>query len=192
MNDTIEYFNKRALTWDEHAKSDIKNIRKLLNRTSIKEGEVVLDVACGTGILTPLLYDLTKTRVIGVDISQEMIKIAKQKYNNNKNLIFVCEDFINMKNNKFDKIFIFNAYPHFFEIDKLKNALYDNLKENGEFIIFSDLSLDAVRKHYEKCRHVSRDVISLKEDFKFFDDLFDIILNEDDERHYMVIGKKKE
>jgi len=39
-----------------------------------------LDLTCGTGFVTSKIYDLTKGDVIGVDISEGMIKKAKEKH----------------------------------------------------------------------------------------------------------------
>jgi len=49
---------------------------------------VCLDVACGTGNISKLLVDLG-FKVIGIDISDEMISVAKQKFPDEQ---FVCVD----------------------------------------------------------------------------------------------------
>ncbi len=51
----------------------------------IKDAKIVLDVGCGSGVVTRDIAHLTKGRVIAIDDSKEMIKVAKnvlKMYNN--------------------------------------------------------------------------------------------------------------
>ena len=52
--------------------------KKVLSRLRLRGDEVVLDAGCGTGRLTAELLDaLPRGRVIGVDLSQNMLKAAR-------------------------------------------------------------------------------------------------------------------
>ena len=189
--ETKEFFDARASSWDERSKSNLNNLKQMILSSGLKENEEVLDVACGTGIITGILSSITKTKVIGLDLSSEMIKIATYKYKDNSNIEFINEDFLSFKDSLKDAIYIFNAYPHFQDILALKEAIFRNLKQGGRFVIFSDLSLERLKIHHKNCMHVSREIKSLKDDFTFYEDKFNIIKNEDDEYHYLVIGIKK-
>ena len=189
--ETKEFFDARASSWDERSKSNLNNLKQMILSSGLKENEEVLDVACGTGIITGILSSITKTKVIGLDLSSEMIKIATYKYKDNSNIEFINEDFLSFKDSLKDAIYIFNAYPHFQDILALKEAIFQNLKQGGRFVIFSDLSLERLKIHHKNCMHVSREIKSLKDDFTFYEDKFNIIKNEDDEYHYLVIGIKK-
>lgn len=189
--ETKEFFDARASSWDERSKSNLNNLKEMILSSGLKENEEVLDVACGTGIITGILSSITKTKVIGLDLSSEMIKIATYKYKDNSNIEFINEDFLSFKDSLKDAIYIFNAYPHFQDILALKEAIFRNLKQGGRFVIFSDLSLERLKIHHKNCMHVSREIKSLKDDFSFYEDKFNIIKNEDDEYHYLVIGIKK-
>jgi ubiquinone/menaquinone biosynthesis C-methylase UbiE len=59
-------------------KSWAEYIIKLLERAGAKPGQSLLDLACGTGAMTLLLAQ-AGYRVMGMDLSPEMLKIAKQK-----------------------------------------------------------------------------------------------------------------
>ncbi|OQX91572.1 MAG: hypothetical protein B6D58_07390 [candidate division Zixibacteria bacterium 4484_95] len=51
-----------------------KVLLSLRQRFDLHEGKVTLDLACGTGILGRQIYNLTKSRVFGVDPSRVLLK----------------------------------------------------------------------------------------------------------------------
>ncbi|MBI4726702.1 class I SAM-dependent methyltransferase [candidate division TA06 bacterium] len=59
-------------------KSWAEYILKLLERTGIKPGQSLLDLACGTGTMS-LLLARAGYQVAGIDLSPEMLKVARQK-----------------------------------------------------------------------------------------------------------------
>ena len=58
--------------------------RKVVDLASVKEGEQVLDLCCGTGTLTSLIAKKVGNngRVTGIDLSEDMINRAKSKVTN--------------------------------------------------------------------------------------------------------------
>ena len=81
----------------------LKWLKKILNQ--IEPGSTVLDIGCGSG--KPVDIEIEKNhKVFGVDISKEMIKIAK---NNVPNGEFIHKDFrdLEFSNNSFDAIVAF-------------------------------------------------------------------------------------
>ena len=77
--DIISFFDKYAPFWDEGQVRNEEVIEKILNNSGIEKGVSVLDVACGTGVLFPD-YIKRGAAVTAVDISPEMVKIAKKKF----------------------------------------------------------------------------------------------------------------
>lgn len=63
---------------DVDYKSWAEYILKLLGRAGAKPGQSLLDLACGTGAMT-LLLARAGYRVTGMDLSPEMLKVARQK-----------------------------------------------------------------------------------------------------------------
>ena len=54
-------------------------------RVGIKEADLILDVGCGSGMVTRDIISLTKGQVVGIDGSREMIKVARivlEEYSN--------------------------------------------------------------------------------------------------------------
>ena len=78
----------------------------------MKEGLDILDVACGTGVMEQFLLKYNPKSIVAVDIAENMIKKAKEKYNDNR-IEFICDDIHNIKDRKFDYVIIYNAFPHF-------------------------------------------------------------------------------
>ena len=94
-------------------------------------GEKILDVGCGTGQLSDIIHHAGAI-VTGIDASPEMIKKAKQNYDDIK---FFVKDACNFSfEEKFDAAFS-NAALHW--ISKQKEALQcicDALKQHGRFV----------------------------------------------------------
>ena len=70
-----KYYDK--IYAEKDYESEIKFVKWVINKHKISTGNKLLDVACGTGNNTILLKDDFKTT--GVDISPEMLKLAKKK-----------------------------------------------------------------------------------------------------------------
>ena len=79
----------------------------LLIKYGVTDG-IVADLACGTGTMTKLLAD-DGYDMIGVDMSYEMLEVARQKY--------CCQDFDEMTDESESKS------------DSLKDAMEDNAQE---------------------------------------------------------------
>lgn len=56
------------------------HINELSNTIDLREGNVVLDVACGNGTLLRKLLKKAKIQANGIDVSENMIQAAKMRY----------------------------------------------------------------------------------------------------------------
>lgn len=102
---------------------------KLLNP---QNGEIILDIGCGTGELTKQISDLCK-KVIGIDNSKEMIQSAQKKY---PEITFVETDAKDYKlNEKFDAIFS-NAVLHWIpQADMMIRNANRHLRIGGRYVV---------------------------------------------------------
>lgn len=125
-NQIAEDFSKTR----EYISEEIKNL--LLQY--IMPGERVLDWGCGNGRFNEIFQN---TDYYGVDVSEKMIKIAKNKYPNAK---FKVVDPLKLPfpNNFFDKIFSLAVFHHI-PSEKFRLQFLEEgkrvLKPNGIFII---------------------------------------------------------
>ncbi len=74
MAEAYELFNNSKDSYSYNI--EWPGIRKMLPKL---EKKAVLDLGCGTGIFTFLLERYAPEKIIGIDLSEEMLKIAKKK-----------------------------------------------------------------------------------------------------------------
>ena len=100
----------------------------------IPPGGLILDAGCGNGVYSRYLSD--KFKVIGVDISEKQIELARQ---NSPKVNFICEDMtkINFPDEYFDGILSFYAIIHVprDEHYDLLSIFYRMLKFNGAVLL---------------------------------------------------------
>lgn len=107
----------------------------LLSRQPLK----ILDVACGNGEGMNVLSQLMiQTKIIGIDLSPELIKHANENFSNTF-LSFSVANALNLPfpDKSFDGLVCSHAIEHFNEIDqnKLLKELNRVLKNNGILVI---------------------------------------------------------
>lgn len=105
-----------------HPKHKVINYHKFFI-DNILQGEKVLDIGCGNGMLT---YDIAEKadEVTGIDISKKNIETAKKKFNRD-NLHFIIEDATCLKlENNFDVIVLSNVLEHI----KKRNEFLSRIK----------------------------------------------------------------
>ncbi|MEL6461555.1 MAG: class I SAM-dependent methyltransferase [Cyanobacteria bacterium J06621_15] len=110
----------------------------LYNWEQFDSQSTILDVACGTGEFERLLLDKNPTqRITGVDISEKMLDIAKEKCRDYSNVEFhqTSANSLPFANHSFDVVVCANAF-HYFEkplvaLSEMKRVV----KPNGKLII---------------------------------------------------------
>jgi ubiquinone/menaquinone biosynthesis C-methylase UbiE len=152
-----EYKKRLINTWNEiapryhkrWAKNNIGPFRsssELVKLADVRAGDVVLDLACGTGAVTKRIAAKVGStgKVIGIDSSMSAIKIAK-KENNKTNLDFVLADAEFIKfNKKFDVVTCQYALFFFPNANKVLRNIKQYLKKNGTLALALHGNKDAV------------------------------------------------
>ena len=146
---SIEYKRRMITTWNEiapkyhkrWAKDNIgpfKSTTKLVSMAKIRHGYKVLDLACGTGVVTKEILKKVghSGQVTGIDSSQTAIKIAKRWNNAKPNVNFVIADAEQIVfNEKFDAITCQYALFFFPNTNIVLKQIRHCLKKNGTLAI---------------------------------------------------------
>ncbi len=188
--DVIEFFDKSASSWDDSQERNEEVIVKILHLGGIKKGADLLDVACGTGVLFPDYIKLQTASVTGIDISSEMVRIAKEKFPQAEVVCGDAEAYEFRK--KFDAVMIYNAFPHFVNPDKLIENLAQSIKTGGRLSVAHGAGKEEIDKcHSGSARNISLSLPEAEETAKIFEPHFNVDVIISDSSMYMVSGTKK-
>lgn len=144
--DIRAFFDACAPSWDAEMIRDDRIISEILDAAGVREGADVLDVACGTGVLFPDYLARNVESLTGIDLSPEMVKIAREKY---PDVPVLCGDILETPfDRSFDAIIVYNAFPHFPDADALFRRLAENLKPGGRLTIAHGMSREALNAHH--------------------------------------------
>lgn len=189
--DTIkEFFNGFAPRWDNEPIADIEIINTILDNAKICENIDVLDVGCGTGVMFPFYLERNVNSITAIDLSPEMVKIAKSKF---PQADVICDDAENIIFDKqFDVVMIYNAFPHFPKPEKLIENLSKALKSGGRISIAHGMSkkeLDEI--HMKSAGRVSNILPESDELAEILKPYFNVDIKISSEKMYQVTGTKK-
>ena len=192
--DVIAFFDRCAPTWDaEMIKSDVK-IGKILDNAEVGPGMDVLDVACGTGVMFDYYLQRDVASVTGIDISPEMAKIAAEKYAAEPKVQVICGDVEEYSfDRKFDRIVVYNAFPHFPYPKRLIKILAKLLKEDGRLTVAHGMSREAIDGHHSgAASKVSNGLMSAESLKRIFDAHFEVEVVVSNRHMYQVSGVKRD
>ena len=192
--DIIEFFDRCAPFWDADMVTNDEIIGTILNNAEVKDGQHILDVACGTGVMIDHYLDRNVASVTGIDISPEMAKIAASKYADNPKVTVVCGDVEEaVFDQKFDRIVVYNAFPHFPNPKRLIKRLAHLLKDEGRMTIAHGMSRAALDRHHSgSASKVSNGLMAADQLKKLFDPHFDVEVMISNDRMYQVSGVKRD
>jgi len=134
-NEVAPFYHKR---WAKNEIGPFAVTKKLLELSKIKTGDSVLDLACGTGLVTKkLMKKVGKNgQVYAIDSSESALKIAKKWTGTSKNLHFVRGDAEKIQfKTKFDAITCQYALFFFPNEQKVLKNMKKVLKKNGKITL---------------------------------------------------------
>ena len=153
-NEVAPRYHKR---WATAKRGPFQSTKKLVELVNVEKGNQVLDIACGTGVVTKILNQKVGKLgyVVGADTSVTAIKVAKKWNNKASNILFVNADAENFSfKEKFDIITCQFALFFFPNAAKALKNMRINLKKSGKLGI-------SVHGHPDKV--------------PFFDSIFDAV-----------------
>lgn len=188
--DVIAFFDRCAPFWDGDTVRNEAVITKILDLGGICPGISVLDVACGTGVLFPDYLGRGVQSLTAIDISPEMVKIAKGKF---PELRILCGDVETYPfSEKYDCVMVHNAFPHFPDPQNLIRVLSSLLNEGGRLSVAHSLSRKALMEHHSgAASSVSLELPVEDELAEIFAPFFNVDVMISNEQMYMVSGTKK-
>ena len=189
QQDVIAFFDRLAPGWDADMIRDDGIITTILDHAGICAGMDVLDVACGTGVLFPDYLQRNVGSLTAVDISPEMVKIARSKF---PQVTVLCGDVQTVDfGRQFDAIMIYNAFPHFPEPEALIATLSNLLKPGGTLTVAHGMSRAAIDRHHEgSASKVSIGLMHEDALETLFAKHLTVTVKISNERMYQVTGRK--
>ncbi len=119
----------------------VKELSKVFSTFREKYSNI-LDLACGTGALIDALPWKSTAKIVGIDISPEMLKVAKKRFSGFPNITFQEGSFMELNFPKQSFDLITNAYATRFipvgKEEEFVGGIQKILKSDGRFIVFSD------------------------------------------------------
>lgn len=188
--DVISFFDRLAPGWDADMIRCDEVIATILDNAGIAEGVEVLDVACGTGVLFPDYLSRNVKSLTAIDIAPEMVRIAREKF---PQVEILCGDVTEKAfEKKFDRIVVYNAFPHFPEPEKLIEKLSALLKEGGVLTVAHGMSRAQIDRHHEgSASKVSVGLMHEDALAAIFEKHLTVTAKISDEKMYQVCGRKE-
>lgn len=114
--------------------------KRLVKLVAKKEPTAIVDIATGTcDVAISMAKNIPNTQIVGIDLSEEMLKIAQQKiaHMGITNIRLLCEDAENLTlpSNSFDVVTTSFGIRNFENIDKGLSEFYRILREGGSLFV---------------------------------------------------------
>jgi len=135
-------WGKVSAWYDEYLTNDdtyqskviLPNLQRIINNY-LKLNSFVLDLGCGQGYFVKNIFDKLPQKVIGFDISSELLSIAKKNMSGRE---FVCgdaHDLTKLNNYKFDIIYSVLAVQNMQDLSKVAIEISKVIAPGGKIIL---------------------------------------------------------
>jgi arsenite methyltransferase len=121
-----------------------------INRMGLTTDSRVLDVGCGSGWATRVMAEYaTNGRVVGIDISDEMIELSTSTSGDYRNISFEVASAENLPfpDNEFTHAFSMESLYYYSRIDVALKEIYRVLQNHGSFVTVVDLYAENEPSH---------------------------------------------
>ena len=188
----IAFFDRLAPLWDSDMIRPEEVIRQILDGAGVGPGDRVLDVACGTGVLIPDYLGRGAASVTGIDISPEMIRLAREKFRDGRVELIAGDAAVLHYGRRFDRIMIYNAFPHFCDPEGTIAHLAGFLMPGGTLTVAHGMSRERLEAHHRgRALEVSLGLPPQEELVRMFARFLTVTVDISDDRMIQVTGRKE-
>lgn len=187
-----EYFDALAFQWDHHLEAIDETREMIVRLAQTHKANTVLDLACGTGAMFETYRKHNINHVIAIDVSKNMVQVAKQKVQDEERFEVICADLYEVCLPCVDHAIMYNAYPHFIERERLIKKVSELLLKGGRFTVAHGRGRNCINScHGNVPKEVTSTLQSAKIEATYWESYFDIDIMIDTEEFYMISGIKK-
>ena len=187
-----EYFDSVAAFWDDDF-SEAKPARSVAATVSIPwGGACVLDIGCGSGSMFMDLLENGACEIEGLDISRNMVEVARSKYDFDPRIHVTHGDFLRHEQPGYDVLMAFNSYHFFSQPRVFLNKAKQLLRPGGRLTVAFPYDRDHVNTLSAILpAGMARGLLSAEEEALFWQELFDVDCLCDNGSLYLISGLVK-
>lgn len=171
----IEQFSKQAVPFTT-IEGHYDSVDTIISMSKLKSHHRVLDIACGTGIVSCEFAKHSK-EVVGLDITEEMLtqarKLQKEKELNNIDFRNSNVEVLPFEDNSFDIVFTRYSFHHFLDTKKVFDEMLRVCKKDGKIIIVDVALKQSVSLAYNQMEKLRDPSHTKALTFEEFNNLFD-------------------
>jgi len=200
----IEFFNERASVWNDlfyleettgKYTRNASKFERLFKEISLNEGDIVLDVGCGAGILVePVFKAIGENGILyELDFAEKMIE-ENRKLHSDRRINFLAQDLLDVDfpEESIDCVICFSCFPHFDDKPAALRVIDKILKPGGKFVIAHFSPIKEINSHHKKHPQVMHDFLPENPQLIKMIENQDLKLKKivEDDQFYLVIALK--
>ena len=111
-----------------------ERLEKIVAHGKITEGDTVLDVGTGTGILIPIIKKYRPGRILACDLSEAMVEQLNKNYPHVETIVADVRD-VKLPDSSIDVVFINACYPNIVDKASAFSKISRMMKAEGRIVI---------------------------------------------------------
>ena len=168
----MNFFDEMAGVWNKTCRYDTGRIEKVLSVLQLKQGDTVLDIGTGTGVMIPFIREQVGhyAPIVAVDSSEKMLREASLRFPNA------------------------GVFPHFrYPVDTIARLVTDNLYCGGRLLIAHSQSREQLNEMHKRIsdKVFARDLLPVAEQVAQFTEIGLSVasFDETDEYYYILLQR---
>ena len=167
----MNFFDEMAGVWNKTCRYDTGRIEKVLSVLQLKQGDTVLDIGTGTGVMIPFIREqvghYAGVRFVRADVERDRL------------------------GGRFNAILLYSVFPHFrYPVDTIARLVTDNLYCGGRLLIAHSQSREQMHKRISD-KVFARDLLPVAEQVAQFTEIGLSVasFDETDEYYYILLQR---